>query len=226
MARGYFITHPDVIIDPEKPIERWGLSARGRERMRALLEQPWLRRVGCVLSSSEQKALDGAEILVAALAVPQRIVRELGEYDRSSTGLLPQAAFWPLVDQFFAQPEQSIRGWERAVDAQARVLAAVRGAVKSWQETAPSSERPDLAFVAHGAVGALLLAALSGAPISRELDQPRPPPGSVPGSGGGNYFSFSLPELTLQHAWRAVDGDSLDGDIVNGREVNGREVDG
>jgi hypothetical protein len=34
MASGYFITHPDVIIDPAKPIERWGLSPRGRERMR------------------------------------------------------------------------------------------------------------------------------------------------------------------------------------------------
>jgi broad specificity phosphatase PhoE len=206
MARGYFITHPDVIIDPDKPIERWGLSARGRERMRSLCQQPWLRSVGCVLSSSEQKALDGAELLVAALAVPQRIVHELGEYDRSSTGLLPPAEFWPLVEQFFAQPEQSIRGWERAVDAQARVLEAVRGAVAGWQEQARSSERPDLAFVAHGAVGALLLAALSGAAISREFDQPRSAPGSVPGSGGGYYFSFSLPELKLQHAWRPIDG--------------------
>jgi broad specificity phosphatase PhoE len=205
MARGYFITHPDVIIDPGKPIERWGLSARGRERMRALLAQPWLRRVGCVLSSSEQKALDGAEILVAALGVPQRIVHELGEYDRSSTGLLPQEEFWPLVQQFFERPEQSIRGWERAVDAQARVLGAVRGAVEVWQRSERSAERPDLAFVAHGAVGALLLAALSGAGISLAFDQPRAPGGSAPGSGGGNYFSFSLPELRLEQGWLPID---------------------
>jgi broad specificity phosphatase PhoE len=70
MARGYFVTHPDVIIDPERPIERWPLSPRGRERMQALLSQPWVRRIGRVLSSSEQKALDGAEILVTALGVP------------------------------------------------------------------------------------------------------------------------------------------------------------
>ena len=89
-----------VIIDPAKPIERWGLSPRGRERMHALLGQPWLRSVGLVLSSSEQKALDGAEILAPALGVPHRVVPELGEYDRSSTGLLPPAQFWPLVEQF------------------------------------------------------------------------------------------------------------------------------
>jgi hypothetical protein len=41
----------------------------------------------------------------------------------------------------------------------------------------------------------------------------------VPGSGGGYYFSFSLPELTLQHAWRAVDGGSVDEGSVDGDSV-------
>jgi broad specificity phosphatase PhoE len=203
MASGYYITHPDVIIDPARPIERWELSARGRERMRALLAQPWARRIGCVLSSSEQKAIDGAEILVAGLGVPHRVVRELGEYDRSSTGLLPPAEFWPLVDEFFRWPERSIRGWERALDAQARVFSAVRAAVTSWVPSSP--EAPDLAFVAHGAVGALLLAQLSGAGISREFDQPLPPAGSPPGTGGGYFFSFSLPSLELEQRWQAID---------------------
>jgi broad specificity phosphatase PhoE len=208
MARGYFITHPDVIIDPARPIERWALSPRGRERMQSLLAQPWVRGIGCVLSSSEQKALDGAEILVAALGVPHRVVRELGEYDRSSTGLLPPGEFWPLVDEFFAWPERSIRGWERAVDAQARISAAVRAAAASWQPRSPVA--PDLAFVAHGAVGALLLAELSGAAISRAFDQPLPPAGSPPGSGGGHFFSFALPGLELEQRWQAIDGASLE----------------
>lgn len=205
MPSGYFITHPDVIIDPAKPIERWGLSPRGRERMRALLGQPWLQQVGCVLSSSEQKALDGAEILLSALAVPHRVVPELGEYDRSSTGLLQPEEFWPLVDEFFRWPERSIRGWEPAAHAQARVLAAVRAAATSWLASSPDADAAALAFVAHGAVGALLLAHLSGAAISRDFDQPRPAPGSPPGSGGGNYFRFSLGALQLEHGWRSID---------------------
>jgi broad specificity phosphatase PhoE len=204
MSRGYFVTHPDVIIDPAKPIERWCLSPRGRQRMGALLQQPWVGRVGRVLSSSETKALDGAEILVAGLAVAPEVSAELGEYDRSSTGLLPPSEFWPLVDEFFRRPTESIRGWERAVDAQARVLGAVR-AVAARLPDGSDAERPDVVFVAHGAVGALLLASLSGAAISREFDQPLAPAGSPPGSGGGYYFSFSLPELTLEHGWRAID---------------------
>jgi broad specificity phosphatase PhoE len=203
MARGYFITHPDVIIDPERPIERWALSARGRERMQAMLSQPWVRRVGCVLSSSEQKALEGAEILVKALGVPHQVVRELGEFDRSSTGLLPSAEFWALADEFIRWPERSIRGWERAVDAQARVFGAVRAAVANWAPSSP--EAPDLAFVAHGAVGALLLAQLSGASISRSFDPPLPPLGSPPGTGGGHFFSFSMPGLEVEQRWQAID---------------------
>jgi broad specificity phosphatase PhoE len=206
MARGYFITHPDVVIDPAKPIERWGLSTRGRERMAALLRQPWLARVGRVLSSSEQKALDGAEILVEALGVPHEVVAELGEYDRSSTGLLPPAEFWPLVEEFFRRPTESIRGWERAVDAQARVLRAVRGVAERASPPA-DPERPDVVLVAHGAVGSLLLASLSGAAISRDFDAPLPPAGSPPGTGGGYYFPFSIPDLVVKHGWRAVDAD-------------------
>jgi len=204
MARGYFITHPDVSIDPERPIERWALSPRGRERMQALLLQPWVRRIGRVLSSSEQKAIDGAEILVSALGVPHQVVPELGEFDRSSTGLLPPDEFLRRVDEFFRWPERSIRGWERAVDAQARVFGALRAVAAGWAPSSP--DLPDLAFVSHGAVGVLLLARLSGASISRAFDPPEPPAGGPPGSGGGYFFSFSLPGLELEQSWQAIDG--------------------
>lgn len=39
----YFITHPDVVIDPEIPVPRWPLSERGRERMKTLLAKPWIK---------------------------------------------------------------------------------------------------------------------------------------------------------------------------------------
>ena len=55
----------------------------------------------------------------------------------------------------------------------------------------------DLALVSHGGVGALLLAHLSDAPISRELDQP--------GAGGGNVFAFDLATRALVHGWRPIE---------------------
>jgi hypothetical protein len=72
--------------------------------MRALLGQPWLQQVGCVLMSSEQKALDGAEILLSGLAGPAlcraraRRIRSL--IDRAFAArrvLAPRRRIYPLA---------------------------------------------------------------------------------------------------------------------------------
>lgn len=201
MSRAWYITHPDVVLDAERPVARWPLSERGLSRMRRALELPWVRELTHVFSSDEQKALDGAEVLVEATGARHSVLPGLGENDRTATGFIPPAEFGPVVDRFFAEPEASVRGWERAIDAQSRVVAAVREGVSR----AAAEDR--VAFVAHGGVGALLLAAIRGAPISRSLEQPGPPPGLPAGCGGGYYFTFEPGSLELVHGWRPIDGE-------------------
>jgi broad specificity phosphatase PhoE len=195
----YFITHPDVVVDPEVPIPRWPLSESGRARMRAGLERPWMRGLSHVFSSTEQKAVDGAEILRETLDIPHTTLEELGENDRSATGFLPPAEFWEVAEAFFARPGASVRGWERALDAQARVVAAVEKAIRIVSHPAP------LALVSHGGVGCLLLCHLRGSAISRLYEQPRPGPAAAPGSGGGYYFAFETTSLAPLHGWRDID---------------------
>jgi broad specificity phosphatase PhoE len=187
----FFITHPDVLIDPTVPVPEWRLNARGIVRMRAMLSQNWIPAITHVVSSEEQKAIDGAAILAEHLGLPRATHKGLGENDRSSTGYLPQPEFESLADAFFAHPEQSAHGWERALDAQARIVAAMHDVLR----TAPSG---DVAVVSHGGVGALLLCHLQGRPISRAADQP-------PGSGG-HFLSFNRADWTLSHDWRPIDG--------------------
>jgi broad specificity phosphatase PhoE len=55
----------------------------------------------------------------------------------------------------------------------------------------------DVAMVAHGGTGTLLLCHLAGVPISRDWDQPR--------TNGGNYFAFDLMTFRLLHGWRSID---------------------
>jgi broad specificity phosphatase PhoE len=83
-----------------------------------------------------------------------------------------------------------VRGWERAVDAQTRIVAAMRDVVTA----APAG---DVAVVSHGGVGALLLCFLQGIPVSRVADQP-------PGSGG-YFLAFDRGDWTLRHGWRLID---------------------
>ncbi|TCZ53376.1 histidine phosphatase family protein [Roseicella aquatilis] len=183
MATAWFVTHPEVAIDPAVPVPDWGLSTEGHRRAALMAARPWARTLVAVFSSAERKARETAFVL----GLPVRVRAALGENDRSATGYLPKAEFEATADLFFAHPEQSIRGWERAVDAQARIVAAVGAALAE----APPGE---VAIVAHGAVGALLRCHLAGLPISRAEDQP-------PG-GGGHLFGFDRATCRLTPWWR------------------------
>jgi broad specificity phosphatase PhoE len=190
LARLHFLTHPEVVIDPAVPVPEWRLSEKGLARMRLAAARPWLAPVRSVFSSTERKARDGAVILADRLGVEPVRVAELGENDRSATGYLPMAEFESVADAFFARPEDSVRGWERAVDAQARIVAAV-GSILA---RAPPG---DIVVVSHGGVGALLLASLMAVAISRAWDQP--------GGGGGNRFVFDMETHAVLHGWQPIE---------------------
>lgn len=187
MARLVFVSHPEVVVDPQVPVERWHLSDAGIARMRHFAAQGEVRDVGAIWASTETKAIEAAGILAARLGLGLQTLRALGENDRSSTGFLPPPEFEAVADAFFAEPETSVRGWERAVDAQARILDAVRG-------IAGEHRGGDLAVFAHGAVGSLLHCALAGRPISRGADQP----------WQGHFWCATLPDLQPLHGWRSI----------------------
>lgn len=188
----YFVTHPDVAIDPAVPVQDWPLSTQGRQRMMSALTSPWVESIRAIWCSTEQKARDGADILAEHLNLPVTELAELGENDRSATGYLPRVEFEALADQFFANPSQSVRGWERAVDAQRRIVAAVDQVL-----AATVGCGGNVAIVSHGGVGTLLLCQLRNDEISRRHDQPP--------SNGGNYFAFDVEARQLHHGWRPID---------------------
>lgn len=181
----YFLTHAEVDVEPSDPIECWGLSATGRSRAAAAHRIAWDPAVARIVSSEERKAVETATLLGAAVSRTPSTDPLLGEIDRSATGYLVPSEFEPVVDAFFARPTESVRGWERAVDAQARIVAAVR---------ALTGDGSDVTVVSHGAVGALLLADLLGEPISRALDQP----------GMGSVFTFDPRSWRARSPWSRV----------------------
>jgi broad specificity phosphatase PhoE len=187
--RLFFITHADVAIDPDVPVPDWGLNDRGRARHTAFAAGNTLAHVASVWSSAEQKAIDGAQITAAALGLTPRIVEALHENDRSATGFLPPDEFEATANAFFAQPEASIRGWERAIDAQTRIVSACQSIVADAPQGA-------IAIIAHGGVGALLNCHLRNVPISRRYDQPA--------GKGGNLLTVALPDWTLLRDWTDI----------------------
>jgi broad specificity phosphatase PhoE len=187
----WFITHPEVAIDPAVPVPEWPLSAKGRQRATAMLRQPWVPRLQFIACSPERKAIDTAEILATHTDLPIAMFEGLEENDRSSTGYLPPAEFQRTAELFFAHPDRSVRGWETARAAQARIVGAVDRVAAA---AAPFGG--DVAIVAHGGIGALLLCHLKGCAISRREEQP---------GDGGNYFVFDMPSRRLHQGWRPID---------------------
>lgn len=187
MARLIFISHPEVTVDPSVAVQRWRLSDRGLARMRRFAESPVVAEVTAVWASTEAKAIEAAGILAARFGLGIDVVHALGENDRSATGYLPPEEFERTADAFFANPEASIRGWERAVDVQRRI----RGAV---DRILSSHSIGDIAIVGHGASGTLLRSSYLDEPISRRADQPFQ----------GHYWTAILPEVSVQHGWRSI----------------------
>lgn len=187
---GYYLTHPQVQIDPKIPIPDWPLSPLGRQRILYAVDKPWLATIRRIVSSEERKALETAGIIGYAIGVQVESRSLMGENDRSATGFLPPQQFEAAADEFFAHPARSWNGWETADDAQARIAEAV-GEVLIEHD----GNRPIL-FVGHGAVGTLLKCRIGDRPISRREDQP---------PGGGNVFAFQLGARKLLCDWTPVE---------------------
>ncbi|OLP59163.1 histidine phosphatase family protein [Xaviernesmea oryzae] len=186
-----YLTHPQVEIDPAIPVPLWGLSQAGRARCLAAAERaPWVRQLKRIVSSAETKAIETAAMLAEAAGIKPETVEAMGENDRSATGFLTPDLFEVAADQFFAAPQESYRGWERAVDAQARIVRAVEAALADHDVDRP------LLFVGHGAVGTLLKCHLLNVPITRSQDQP---------CGGGNLFAFRLADRKVLCDWTPIE---------------------
>ena len=193
MTTCYYISHPDVRVDPAVPVPEWGLSERGAARMRLFACRPIFDRVTAIWSSPETKATEAAGIFSKLIGLSVRIAPHSGENDRSATGFMPPPEFQRAADAFFAAPEVSFRGWERAIDAQRRVVAAVQ-AILAEHAAGPARDG-DLVIVGHGGVGTLLYCHLSSLAIDRRHDQP----------GQGHYFAFDIATRYPRHGWRAFE---------------------
>ena len=126
MPTAWFVTHPEVAIDPAVPVPDWGLSAEGQRRAALLARQPWVPGLAAVFSSAERKA--SAEQL-AQLNVQHAL--ELSEAQKASAAALANA-------------DERI---ERAVAARMRMLDDQMAAEAAVHEASPDAPR---ACARHG----------------------------------------------------------------------------
>ena len=173
------------------PVPEWPLSEVGRGRMSAFAAALADRPIAAVYCSDERKARDGGEILASRFNLVAQVRVGLAEHDRSSTGYIAPPEFWQVVGEFFAHPDDSVRGWMPARQAQDKIVAAVT-AIQA-EVRSPGT----ILLVSHGGVGRLLRAHVENVAIGSE---------NRPGhTGGGCYFPMDRCNLRPLANWRAVE---------------------
>lgn len=186
MAKLWYVSHPEVRIDGDVPVPRWGLTDHGRARAEAMCRQPWLADLDRLISSDETKALELAAIVAAHRDLPIEVRASQAETDRSSTGFLLPDAYERVSDAWFAAPQESPDGWETAAAVQDRVRRGLEDVLNGDE---------NVMVAGHGGAGTLLWCGLSDAPIAGALDQP----------GAGHYFTVDLATRRPVHHWRPID---------------------
>ncbi len=140
---GLYITHPQVRIDPAVPVPKWGLSEIGAgARRKAAVERlgtatargssPATRR----RRSRRRKSLPlppASTVEIVAWHARKRPLRRPASCRRRNSRRRPTGSS-PI-------PTESFRGWERAIDAQARIVSAVERVLSAHERDAPDRLR-------------------------------------------------------------------------------------
>jgi len=188
MAQVFFITHPEVIIDPTIPVPEWELSEVGKLRTQEFVEKNILpEKVAAIFSSIEKKAEQTANIIAKKFYLTPKLCPELGEIDRSSTGYVPLNEHNYIVREWFNHPTVSIKGWETAERVQKRAVNHLITMIAQFEEDT-------IVVVSHGGIGAVTLAALLYQDISLRYEQPQL----------GSYFVFDSKEVKVVEQWQAM----------------------
>lgn len=148
MRKLILIKHARPQVDPDVSSENWTLSEEGREKCAPLAEDLQNFDFGSIVSSSEPKAIETAQIISKLLAKPVRTGNDLFEHDRSNVPHMESREFISMVALFFKEPDRLVLGNETADEAYERFGAAVDEIV--------AAETGDVAIVTHGTVLALL----------------------------------------------------------------------
>lgn len=145
----YFITHPAVVISPDKYKSEWELSEEGKNAVVRIAEKSFWQEVKNIYTSKEKKTIQTSEIIKEKYSIPTESTECLNEFESKSTGFLPIEEFTAAMKSFYEKPTESFRGWERLVDAEYRILNCIKKITRM-------SEKSSVAIIGHGATGTLL----------------------------------------------------------------------
>ncbi len=120
-----FFRHAQTKIDANVPVSLWDLTEAGEELAQEILESGEFDGVDVIYSSCEKKALKTMSYLADRLDQEVISVKELGEINRDSGGLLSAEEYKEMKKKVFLDFDFTDHGWETANSALDRFKTAV-----------------------------------------------------------------------------------------------------
>ena len=168
MRKLILVKHASPKVDPNVPPELWSLSDEGRGRCAALAQALIPYSPAVIVSSSEPKAQETAELIARELGVETKEGTDLYEHERTNVPHMPGREFISMMELLFRRPGELVLGDETADEAADRFEQAVGQVLAAYPDG-------NVAIVSHGTVIALMLArqgAGRGFQIWREMGLP------------------------------------------------------
>jgi len=155
MTKLIFVTHPSVIVDPNKHPDEWQLSDEGLKEVERLLQKEFWREIKKIYSSTALKAFSVAKLAAQKYNINIQKVNELNEINRDSTGFLSQEKYNSAIEDFYIHPSDSYKGWETAYEATERIKKCIDDIF---------ADQPDelIVIVGHGIIGSCLSCFIKG----------------------------------------------------------------
>ncbi len=168
MRKIILVKHASPWVQPGVPSDRWPLSPAGKEAAAALAPKLKSFAPAGIISSTEPKAVQTAEIIGRELGLTPASREGLHEHERRTVPHLRTAEFLSRMALVFKRKDEVLLGEESASTALNRFRAALDEVCRAYPEG-------NLIVVAHGTVIALFLESVSdqdGYRIWREMGLP------------------------------------------------------
>ena len=145
MAALLLVKHSLPEIVENTPASGWKLSAEGRGRCKRLADRLAKYKPDRIISSTEPKAKETAELIAKELGLSTNIFEGLHEHERSTVGFLSKDKFEEAVHEFFTRPSELVFGSETAEQAFQRFHSVIDSVLKKFPNQTT-------VIVAHGTV--------------------------------------------------------------------------
>jgi len=151
----YFLRHAETKVDLSKPAREWSITQDGARLARELATSDKLSVIDGIIHSSEDKAIQTAEVFAEGLDVQMYQLSGLDELDRAHHGKLTEQEYRDRVRKTLTEPEKNVPGWESGASALKRFEDAVRKVDIMFH-------RKNVLIVSHGMVLTLYFCKLKG----------------------------------------------------------------